>query len=187
MKQPYPVSIPIRFEGYPSAFKLICGAGIPAPLSYGSRVILSRTPRCGVVQGSYVSGASLPDYAMIYSDTGSDTDFTFKCSDYGWGTFFVKRPTDAYCTLEVRKGRRIECGSLANKFEINELWETLIPASTVLTADEIAKHVAVRYVEPDDSEEETYTLTWHVGYSTEYGAYLYATGGPLSIKGSPGF
>jgi hypothetical protein len=151
MKENYPISLPLRFAGFPAAIRMICGEKIPAPYSYGSRVLLYRTPLCGEVQGEYISGAALPDYAMIYSNTGSDTDFDLRISFYGWGTFFQKKSDDTYCTLEIRKGTKIECGSLSKKFETIDLWETKVLASTNLSSLTVLQ-IATSYSEPSASE-----------------------------------
>jgi hypothetical protein len=157
MKEVYPISLPVRYDGYPAAIKMTCGQKIPAPYSYGSQVILYRTPLCGVAQGAYVEDSALPAYAMIFSDTGNDDDYTIKLSFYGWGTFYVANAGDAYCHLEVRKGVKIECGSLAKKFETTDIWETRIPSSTVLSSETV-KSVSVSY--EDDSSNPSLTIYW---------------------------
>jgi hypothetical protein len=134
MKENYPISVHCSFSDFPPMIKIICGPDIPLPFSYGSRVVMAKTALCGVVQGSYIDGEALPDYFMIYSDTGEDDAFNLKLSFYGWGTFYVAKIDDAYCHLEIRKGIKVESGSISKKFEVKDTWETMIPSSTVLSS-----------------------------------------------------
>jgi len=153
MKKKYPVSLPVHFAGFPPMFKVTCGASIPSPYSYGSRVILHRTPLCGIVQGGYEEGKSLPDLSMIYSDTGQDGNFDLKLSFYGWGTFYKDNDDAPYCSLEIRKGIKVEAHGISKKFETHDIWETLIPASTVLTDNPIIKNIALLYTEKSSTPE----------------------------------
>jgi len=152
MKKNYPVSLPVRFEDFPSMFKVTCGQLIPSPYSFGSRVLVQRTPLCGVVQGQYVEGSALPEFAMIYSDTGSDAAYDLKLSFYGWGTFYVVNTGDKYCALEIRKGIKVEVSGLSKKFETYDVWETFVPASLVLTDPPQIKTVSIVYTETPDSD-----------------------------------
>lgn len=112
--------------------------------------MLYRTPLCGKVQGEYTAGAELPDYAMIYSDTGTDTEFDLRISFYGWGTFFQQNSSDTYCHLEIRKGTKVECGSLLKKFEVIDLWETKLLSTTNLASLKTLQIVS-SYTEPSSS------------------------------------
>ena len=168
MKKNYPVSLPVRFEDFPAMFQVTCGHMIPPPQSFGSRVLIRRTPLCGVVQGQYAEGVALPEFAMIYSDTGSDAAYDLKLSFYGWGTFYVANADDAYCTLEIRKGIKVEATGLSKKFETYDLWETRVPASLVLTDSPSLRSVAVTYVEPQSSAaiRDGYVRVENVFYSS---------------------
>jgi len=133
----YPQSMLCRFEGFPAAIEVICGRAFSearaTPYSFGSRVILSRTPKSDVLQGSLVAGQALPTLEIIHSDTGDDTTFDLKVAHYGYGRFYLARADDASYSLTIIKGLRVEAAGINRCFETTDVWTTRIPATTDLT------------------------------------------------------
>lgn len=175
MAEAYPVSLPCRFEGFPGRVRITCGPAFDdlraCPYSWGSRVVCARTPLCGEVQGEYVPGAALPVREMIFSDTGMDDAFDLKLSFFGYGTFHLAAPDDAFCSLDVVKGVRVEAAGLSRSFEITDLWETGIAAATDLTVPPAASG-SVRVDE--DAADNSYSVTWYAGEAA--GGYLTLSG-----------
>lgn len=129
---PYPQSIPCAFDGFPAALDIRLGdlgGDIVTGASLGTKFTLLRTPLCGIAQGVYAAGAPLPEYSMIYSDTGSDEDFTIKISFIGHGTFYKYTSTDAYLRFQVYKAIAIETASGEKVFGDTFDCETLVPAA----------------------------------------------------------
>jgi len=138
MNLPYPQSIPCSFDNFPVALDIRLGklaGSLISGASLGSKLLLYRTPKCGVAQGDYVTGQALPEYRMIYSDTGSDDDFNFKMSFIGYGTFYKITSADQYLRFQVFKAIAIETAA-AGELVFGDTFdcETLIPADTDTTA-----------------------------------------------------
>ena len=92
MKQEYSYSVNNWFKDFPRVFKMTCGPNITeleGPWVEDTQLDLIQTPLSKVHQGNYTIGSRLPDYQMIFTDSGSDTDFKIKYIEYGWGTFVV--------------------------------------------------------------------------------------------------
>jgi len=71
---------------------MTCGPNITeleGPWVEDTQLVLTQTPLSKVHQGDYTIGSPLPDYQIIYTDTGSDTDFKIKYIEYGWRTFTI--------------------------------------------------------------------------------------------------
>ena len=125
--------------------------------------------------------ASQPEYStMIYSNTGSDDAFDVKLSFYGWGTFYVADSGDAYCHLEVRKGINVEGAGLSKKFEIADVWETLIPSSTILKNVPVINTIAVSYINNDDIE---LIASGYVKITDMYDVFYTNDSGVICLKG----
>ncbi|QLA21276.1 hypothetical protein [Desulfolutivibrio sulfoxidireducens] len=184
MAEAYPVSLPCRFEGFPGRVRITCGPAFDdlraCPYSYGSRVVCARTPLCGVVQGEYVPGAALPVMEMIFSDTGFDDVFDLKLSFYGYGTFHLAAPGDAFYSLDVVKGVRIQAAGLCRSFETMDLWETGIVAATDLT---VAPGATGSVVVDEDAADNSYSVTWYAGEAA--GGYV-TLSGLLQLGGRAG-
>ena len=133
----YPQSMHCRFEGFPAVIEVICGRAFSetrsTPYSFGSRVLLTQTPNSGVLQGTLVAGQALPTLEIIHSDTGEEAACNLKVAHYGYGTFYRATASDAYCTLAIVKGLRVEATGINRAFETVDVWTTLIPATTDLT------------------------------------------------------
>jgi len=134
----YPQTIPCTFSNFPAALDVRLGnlasTLIPGD-SLGSKLLLYRTPKCGVAQGDYVVGSALPECRMIYSDTGRDDDFNFKMSFIGYGTFYKLTSADQCLRFQVFKAIAIETPLAGEKiFGDTFDCETLIPADTDTTA-----------------------------------------------------
>jgi len=105
MKKDYSYSVNNWFKDFPRVFKMTCGPNIvelEGPWVEDTQLILTQTPLSKTHQGSYVITSPLPDYQMIYTDTGSDTDFTIKYIEYGWGTFIIL-PDESNYFLKIEK------------------------------------------------------------------------------------
>jgi len=151
MKFSYPQSIPCSFDNFPVAIDIRMGpsAGdIVSGASLGTKFTLTRTPKCGVAQGDYVVGSALPECRMIYSDTGSDEDFTVKVSFLGYGTFYKLTEADEYLRFQVYKAIAIETASGEKVFGDTFDCETLIPATDDVTALFSYDEAVAQYVDP---------------------------------------
>lgn len=138
MKLPYPQTIPCSFNNFSVALDIRLGklaGSLISGASLGSKLLLYRTPKCGVAQGDYVVGSALPECRMIYSDTGSDDDFLLKISFIGYGTFYRLTSSDAYLRFQVYKAIAIEAAA-AGELVFGDTFdcETLIPADADTTA-----------------------------------------------------
>jgi hypothetical protein len=184
MAEAYPVSLPCRFEGFPGRVRITCGPAFDdlraCPYSYGSRVACVRTPLCGVAQGGYVPGAALPAREMIFSDTGRDDAFDLKLSFFGHGTFHLAAPDDAFYSLDVVKGVRVEAAGLCRSFEITDLWETGIAAATDLT---VVPSESGTVVVDEDAADNSFSVTWYTGEAA--GGYV-TLSGLLQLGGRAG-
>jgi len=92
MKEDYSYTVNNWFKDFPRVFKMTCGPNIvdlEGPWVEDTQLVLTQTPLSKTHQGSYNVGSQVPSYQMIYTDTGSDTDFKIKYLEYGWGTFIV--------------------------------------------------------------------------------------------------
>jgi hypothetical protein len=160
MSDLYPQSMPCRFEGFPTRIKVVCGQAFSearaTPYSYGSQVILSRTPLSGVLQGTLVVGQSLPTQEIIHSDTGDDATFDLKVAHYGYGRFYLATPGDAFYSLSVIKGVRIEATGINRAFETVDVWDTRIPAASDL--DQAGTIPEAVWAQDADSG-----VTWYTG------------------------
>lgn len=162
MQLAYPQSIPCAFDGFPAAMMMTAGAKISEIVpsaSFGSRFKLTRTPKCGVAQGDYVVGSALPECRMIYSDTGSDDDFTIKVSFLGYGTFYKVTNSDLFLRFMVYKAIAIETPT-AGKEVFGDTFdcETFIPAGTDTTALFEYDGPVVQYVDQATSGGTTGTV-----------------------------
>lgn len=158
MNLPYPQSIPCFFDGFPPALEIRMGASggdIVAGASLGSKFTLTRTPKCGVPQGYYVVGSALPEYRMIYSDTGSDDNFTIKVSFIGYGTFYKYTDNDTYLRFQVYKAIAIETAAGEKIFGDTFDCETLIPADSDTTALFSYDGSTVRYADKAQEGEDS--------------------------------
>lgn len=164
MNLPYPQSIPCSFVGFPDALDIRMGklAGdIVDGASWGSKFILTQTPKSGVAQGEYVVGSPLPSYRKIYSDTGSDDDFAIKVSFVGEGTFYRLTESDTYLRFQLFKAIAIETATTAEMvFGDTFDCETLIPADTDTTALFEYDGAIVQYTDPvvTSTDSEGYTI-----------------------------
>ena len=81
----YPQSIPCTFSDFPAVLDVRLGnlasALIPGA-SLGSKLLLYRTPKCGVAQGDYVVGSALPECRMIGRDCAG-REMQFRVSGTG--------------------------------------------------------------------------------------------------------
>lgn len=167
MSDTYPQAMHCRFEGFPARIKVVCGRAFTearaTPYSFGSRVILSQTAKSGELQGTLVPGESLPTLELIYSDTGDDTAFDLKVSHYGHGRFYLAASDDAFYSLSVIKGLRVEATGIHRSFETVDVWNTRIPAATDLS---------VTGSLPDAvwSQDTDNGITWVPGTATGTGA-----------------
>lgn len=116
MKLPYPQSKNCSFSGFPSALEVRLGDLASSEITgctMGSKRKLFQTPKSGVPQGSYVEGESLPDCRIIYTDTGSDDEFTMKVSFFGYYTYYKRFSSDTYLRLFSYKAIAIETNILS--------------------------------------------------------------------------
>ena len=138
MQENYPQSIPCAFYGFPAGIEVRMGSLASALIpgaSLGSKFLLYQTPKSGVAQGDYTAGSALPDYRMIYTDTGGDDDFTLKVTFIGWGTFYLNSEADSYLRFQVEKGITITTSSVSEvTFTDTFDCETLIPKTADYTA-----------------------------------------------------
>lgn len=151
---PYPQSVPCAFDNFPVALDIRMGPSggdIVAGASLGSKFTLTRTPKCGVAQGSYVAGSPLPECRIIYSDTGSDDIFTIKVSFIGYGTFYKLTNADTHLRFQVYKAIAIETATGEKVFGDIFDCETLIPATQDVTALFSYTAPTVQYVDPVSS------------------------------------
>lgn len=158
MKLPYPQSIPCTFSGFPAALDIRMGSSggdIVAGASLGSKFTLIRTPKCGFPQGNYVVGSPLPEYRMIYSDTGSDDVFTIKVSFIGYGTFYILTNADTHLRFQVYKAIAIETAAGEKVFCDTFNCETLIPATQDVTALFMYDGPVAQYTDPATSGTES--------------------------------
>lgn len=160
----YPQSMLCRFEGFPASIKVICGRTFSeirgTPYSFGSRVIVSQTPKSGVLQGAFVAGQALPTLEIIHSDTGDDTTFDLKLAHYGYGRFYLANAGDTSYSLAIIKGLRVEANGIYRSFETVDVWNTLIPAAADLTAPETLPDA----VWSQDADAGTASnVTWYTG------------------------
>jgi len=108
MQFEYPVSAHCEFTDFPAALDVRLGAraGEAVPgASPGTRRWLRQTPQSGFVQGVLAPGSPLPDLAMVYSDTGSDSDFALKLSFDGFTSFYRETVLDT--TLRFNACKRL--------------------------------------------------------------------------------
>jgi len=163
MSDIYPQSLHCRFEGFPARIKVVCGRAFSearaTPYSFGTRVILSQTPKSGRLQGTLVPGESLPTFELIYSDTGDDAVFDLKISHYGHGRFYLAATGDAFSSLAVIKGVRIEATGINRSFETVDVWNTRLPATTDLS-------VTGNLPEAVWSQDSDTGITWIPGTAT---------------------
>lgn len=173
MKFSYPQSIPCAFDNFPVSLDVHLGTLASSEVegaSLGSKFTLTRTPKCGMAQGAYVVGKELPECRMIYSDTGSDDDFTIKVSFIGYGSFYKYTDADEYIRFQAYKAIAIETALLGEKV-FGEVFncETLIPADADTTAIFDYDDSIVQYVEETESGED------------EEGGYVYIDGQKIYI------
>jgi len=112
MKEDYSYTVNNWFKDFPRTFKMTCGPSIgdlEGPWEEDTQLVLTQTPLSKVHQGSYNVGSRLPDYQMIYSDTGSDTDFKIKYLEYGWGTF-ITLPNEPNYFIQLEKYCELRSG-----------------------------------------------------------------------------
>ena len=105
MKQDYSYSVNNWFKDFPRVFKMTCGPNITeleGPWVEDTQLDLIQTPLSKVHQGSYTIGSRLPDYQVIFTDSGSDTDFKIKYIEYGWGTF-IRAVNESNYFLQIEK------------------------------------------------------------------------------------
>lgn len=153
----YPQSVPCSFHNFPIALDIRMGAlggEIVAGASLGSKFTLTRTPKCGVAQGEYTVGSALPECRMIYSDTGSDDDFTIKVSFIGYGTFYRLTSADQFLRFQVYKAIAIETAAGEKVFGDTFDCETLIPAETDITALFNYDGPTIKYADDIEVSEE---------------------------------
>lgn len=169
----YPQSIPVAFDNFPATIDIRLGSLAASEVvgaSLGSKFTLTRTPKCGVAQGGYVEGEALPEYRMVYSDTGSDDDFAIKVSFFGYGTYYKKNRNDEYLRFQVYKAISIETNML-DELVFGDIFdcETLIPADADTTAIFDYERPVVQYVEEAESGTD------------EEGGYVYIDGQKVYI------
>jgi len=183
MNLPYPQSIPCSFDNFPAALDVRLGhlaSSLIAGDSLGSKLLLYRTPKCGVAQGDFAVGSALPECRMIYSDTGSDTDFTLKVSFIGYGTFYKLTSSDTYLRFQVYKAIAIETPTAGEKvFGDTFDCETLIPAGTDTTALFIYDGSTIQYTEPT-------TATGSGAFWLDGQEYKLADGASITITSASG-
>jgi hypothetical protein len=90
-KQVYPTSLNCWLRDYPKFIKIIFGSemdNLDGPWNNGSIILLERI---GIdsPDTTPVVDEIPPDIKVTYSDNGTDSDWIFKISVYGWGTFFA--------------------------------------------------------------------------------------------------
>lgn len=108
MQFEYPASAHCDFADFPVGLEVRLGARAGeavAGASLGTRLGLAQTPHSGFVQGVLSPGSPLPDLAMVYSDTGSDSDFSLKLSFDGFTSFYRETALDT--TLRFNACKRI--------------------------------------------------------------------------------
>ena len=154
---PYPQSIPCSFDNFPPALDLRMGEKareIVPSASFGSKFILTQTPKSRVPQGGYAVGAALPSCRMIYSDTGSDDDFTIKLSFLGYGSFYKLTNADQYLRFMVYKAIALET-STVGEIIFGDVFncETRIPATADVAALFSYDGPTVQYVDQITSGE----------------------------------
>ena len=164
MADTYPQSLPCRFEGFPARIRVLCGRAFSerpgTPCSFGSRVELAQTPKSGRTFGELAVGAPLPTTEIIYADTGDDEEYALKISHYGLGRFYLARSEDAFLTLAVVKGIRVEAAGVNRSFETVDLWDTLIAATADLSSPPVSPEDI--WVEDADDRDRVRT-TWFMG------------------------
>lgn len=183
MNLPYPQSIPCAFDNFPAALDVrlgnLAGSLIPGD-SLGSKLLLYRTPKCGIAQGDYVVGQALPERRMIYTDTGDDDNFNFKMSFIGYGTFYKLTDADTYLRFQVYKAIAIETAK-AGEMVFGDTFdcETLIPAD----ADTAA---LFSYDGPTVQYSDTVTLTGSGSFWLDGVEYTLADGASITITSASG-
>ena len=140
MKTDYARSVNNWFKDYPRTFKLTCGPNIQefgGPWMNGSQLILSQTPLSKIHQGPYLEGAHLPDFQVIYTNTGDDDLYQLKYKEYGWGSF-LSTLVDPNYFLQVEKFCELWSGynGIVKVFKKVVNYSTQIPKSTNLSGPE---------------------------------------------------
>jgi len=164
MKFKYPQSVSCRFDGFPHRIEIRCGRNISELsklFSFGSKLTLTQTTNSGQEMGwmpdqndsnSYYDAwvsydqstgentyikcyTGISDIRMIYTDTGSDSEYTLKVSFIGYGSFFTKTASDQYYLFDVYKSIVIE-NSNGNSVEFGDdfICETKVPVSVSLAS-----------------------------------------------------
>lgn len=162
MKLPYPQSVNCSFDNFPPALDVRMGKSaneIVASSSWGSKFVLNQTPKSGILQGEYSAGSTIPDLAWIYSDTGSDDDYSLKISFIGHGSFYKLTSSSAFLRAQVYKAIIIENPDTGQKiFGDTFDCETLIPAGTDAAALFSYDWPIVQYVDQASTGEGSSTV-----------------------------
>jgi hypothetical protein len=135
MKLDYSLSVNNWFKDFPRTFKMTCGPEIGelgGPWVEGSKLILAQTPNSKIHYGVYQEGCHLPEYRIIYTDTGLDNDFKIKYVEYGWGTFV--KTNDPNYSLQIEKFCEIHSGynGIVKLFTKTGIVYTRIPKETAV-------------------------------------------------------
>lgn len=135
MKFEYSQSVNNWFKDFPRTFKLVCGPSITelgGPWTAGSRIILAQTPLSKVHDGTYATGCHLPDYKIIYSDTGLDDDFKIKYIEYGWGSFLKSDGANYFLLVEKYCELISGYNGVTKVFQLTKTTTTQIPKTQSL-------------------------------------------------------
>ena len=101
----------VRFEDYPERIQIVVGSFLADEtemFTEGQPIVLYKTPKSGVAQGSYVVDEPLPDKRVVFTDTGEDDTFNLKITHYGWGEFYIGDVNnDDYLRLKMTKGMTV--------------------------------------------------------------------------------
>jgi hypothetical protein len=89
MKTNYPRCFNFWFKDYPKTIRVVCGPAISnlnGSWSENSVIVLTQTSESMKRSFAYVPGGSLPDYRLVYTDTGQESSWDIRFEIYGYGT-----------------------------------------------------------------------------------------------------
>ena len=131
----------VRFEDYPERIQIVVGDFLEqesGKFASGQPIVLFKTPKSGVAQGSYVVDEPLPDKRVVFTDTGKDDTFNLKITHYGWGEFYIADPaSDEFLSLKMTKGMTVEAGDWDEEKLFESYWygTTQIPVTEDLKTE----------------------------------------------------
>jgi len=133
-KLAYPVSLNCWLRDYPRLIKITFGPSmddLDGPWTDGSVIYLERIGFDNP-DTSPVAGEVPLDVKVAYSDNGTDTNWIFKISMFGWGTFFSKSANPNYF-VSLEKWIEFESTYFdLVKFRLQTVVETQIPKATTI-------------------------------------------------------